>query len=68
MRTHYFLLSPEKQGRVRRFNVIHPNFYVKTRMLVVRSCFNRNDVFRKVFQYDSFKAFLETLNADAGLK
>ena len=68
MRTHYFLLSPEKQARVRRFNVIHPTFYVKTRMLVVRSCFNRNDVFRKVHLHETLKGFLETIKEfDEGL-
>lgn len=37
-------------------------------MLVVRSCFNKNDVFRKVHTYETFKAYLETISSDVNLK
>lgn len=64
MRTNYFLLPIECQQRIRKFNIIHANLLIKTRMLFVKNCLNRSNIFSKVNQYSSLKLFLNSLTCE----
>ena len=60
----YFKLSPEKQAKMHSINVVHASFFVRTRMMVIRSCFDRTEAFRKIHTYETIVTLLESIKDD----
>ncbi len=63
LRKLYFLLTPDKQNKLYSFNIIHPNFYVKTKMLI-RSFFSSRTLMRKVHVYETLVGFIDDASRD----
>lgn len=63
----FFRLSTEKQNKMHSINMIHTSVFVRARMLVMKSCLNRQDIFRKIHAYDTIVSLLEPLKADVAL-
>lgn len=45
-------------------NVIHASFFVRTRMMVIRSCFDRTEAFRKIHNYETIVTLLDSIKED----
>ena len=62
-RNQYFKLTPEKQNKLYQFNIIHPNFYLKTKLLL-RGFFDSKTLMDKVHVYDSLATFINNVQRD----
>lgn len=65
LRKQYMRLNPDEQAKLSAFYIIHPNFYLKTRLLI-RSFFQSRLLSRKVHVYETIVSFVEDARRDQG--
>ena len=65
LRKQYMRLHPDEQAKLSAFYIIHPNFYLKTRLLI-RSFFQSRLLSRKVHVYETIVSFVEDARRDQG--
>ncbi len=48
----YINLSPQKRDRILKVHVVEPSLYLKSRIVVVKTCFFNDIIFKKFSKYE----------------
>ena len=60
----YESLPKDKQHLLCSFNIIHPNFYLRTR-ICCKAFFSNGSLYRKIHQYDTLHSFINDGSRDS---